>query len=180
MLDASGNYSNIYCLLQKNFCVWLRSLADAVNLFIMNTKIENIGDTRKKIIITFSPEQVEEEWPYPISQEEIELIALVTMAEAEGETELGQRLVIDTILNRVDDSHFPDNVTDVIFQPNQFTSMWNGRVDRCYVKEELVELVQEELLERTNYECVFFTAGGYSDYGVPMFQECCHYFSSYD
>lgn len=126
------------------------------------------------------PEQVEEEWPYPISQEEIELIALVTMAEAEGETELGQRLVIDTILNRVDDSHFPDNVTDVIFQPNQFTSMWNGRVDRCYVKEELVELVQEELLERTNYECVFFTAGGYSDYGVPMFQECCHYFSSYD
>lgn len=76
------------------------------------------------------PEQVEEEWPYPISQEEIELIALVTMAEAEGETELGQRLVIDTILNRVDDSHFPDNITDVIFQPNQFTSMWNGRVDR--------------------------------------------------
>ena len=61
MLDASGNYSNIYSLLQKNFCVWLRSLADAVNLFIMNTKIENIGDTRKKIIITFSPEQVEEE-----------------------------------------------------------------------------------------------------------------------
>lgn len=116
----------------------------------------------------------------PISQEEIELIALVTMAEAEGETELGQRLVIDTILNRVDDSHFPDNVTDVIFQPNQFTSMWNGRVDRCYVKEELVELVKEELLERTNYECVFFTAGGYSNYGVPMFQECCHYFSSYD
>ena len=113
-------------------------------------------------------------------EEEIELIALVTMAEAEGETELGQRLVIDTILNRVDDSHFPDNVTDVIFQPNQFTSMWNGRVDRCYVKEELVELVKEELLERTNYDCVFFTAGGYSDYGVPMFQECCHYFSSYD
>lgn len=79
------------------------------------------------------PEQIEEEWSYPISQEEIELIALVTMAEAEGETELGQRLVIDTILNRVDDSHFPDNVTDVIFHPNQFTSMWNGRVDRCYV-----------------------------------------------
>lgn len=126
------------------------------------------------------PEHIEEEWPYPISQEEIELIALVTMAEAEGETELGQRLVIDTILNRVDDPHFPDDVTEVIFQPNQFTSMWNGRVDRCYVKEELVGLVKDELLERTNYECVFFTAGKYSNYGVPMFQECCHYFSSYD
>ena len=42
------------------------------------------------------------------------------------------------------------------------------------------EQIEEELLERTNYECVFFTAGGYSNYGVPMFQECCHYFSSYD
>ena len=61
MLDGSGNYSNIYSLLQKNLCVRLRRLANAVNLFIMNTKIENIGDTRKKIIITFSPEQVEEE-----------------------------------------------------------------------------------------------------------------------
>ena len=27
----------------------------------MNTKIENISDTRKKIIVTFAPEQVEEE-----------------------------------------------------------------------------------------------------------------------
>ena len=33
--------------------------------------------------------------------EDIELIAIVTMAEAEGECEEGKRLVIDTILNRV-------------------------------------------------------------------------------
>lgn len=97
-------------------------------------------------------EPTKEIWPYPITQEEIDLIALVTMAEAEGETELGKRLVIDTILNRMDDPHFPD----------------------------IVELVKEELLNRTNYECVFFTAGDYSKYGEPMFQECCHYFSSYD
>lgn len=125
-------------------------------------------------------EPVIEEWIYPLSEDEINLIALVTMAEAEGETELGKRLVIDTILNRVDDSHFPDNVTDVIYQPCQFSSMWNGRVDRCYIMADIVELVKEELLERTNYDCVFFTAGGYSKYGKPMFQECCHYFSSYE
>lgn len=125
-------------------------------------------------------EPVENVWPYPISQEEIDLIALVTMAEAEGETELGKRLVIDTILNRMDGSHFPDTVHDVIYYPNAFSSMWNGRVDRCSVKDDIVELIKEELLERTNYECVFFTAGGYSKYGEPMFQECCHYFSSYD
>jgi len=131
--------------------------------------------------ISSETEQAEEDsWPFPITQDEIDLIALVTMAEAEGETELGKRLVIDTILNRVDSEHFPDTVNDVIYQRNQFSSMWNGRVDRCYVMPEIVELVKEELLERTNYDCMFFTAGGYSSYGVPMFQECCHYFSSYD
>lgn len=125
-------------------------------------------------------EPIEEVWPYPITQEEIDLIALVTMAEAEGETELGKRLVIDTILNRMDDPHFPDTVHNVIYYPNAFSVMWNGRIDRCHVMPEIVELVKEELLNRTNSECVFFMAGGYSKYGEPMFQECCHYFSSYD
>ena len=37
-----------------------------------------------------------------LSEEDISLIALVTMAEAEGECEKGKRLVIDTILNRMD------------------------------------------------------------------------------
>lgn len=115
-----------------------------------------------------------------LSEEDINLIALVTMGEAEGEPELGKRLVIDTILNRVDDEHFPDTVHDVIYQPNQFSVMWNGRLDRCYVMPEIVELVKEELENRTNRECVFFMAGGYSKYGKPLFQECCHYFSSYD
>lgn len=41
-----------------------------------------------------------------MSKEDVELIALVTMAEAEGECEEGKRLVIDTILNRVDSEHF--------------------------------------------------------------------------
>lgn len=124
--------------------------------------------------------EVEKEPNYPLTQEEIDLIALVTMGEAEGETELGKRLVIDTILNRIDHPSFPDTVYDVVYQPNQFSVMWNSRIERCYVMPEIVELVKEELLERTNYECVFFMAGEYSKYGEPLFQECCHYFSSYD
>lgn len=121
---------------------------------------------------------VEEE--ITMSTEDIELIALVTMAEAEGEPEEGQRLVIDTILNRVDGEYWPDNVYDVIYQPNQFSSMWCERVKRCYVKEELCELVREELRSRTNSEVVFFRTTHYSKYGVPMFQVGNHYFSSYD
>ena len=111
-----------------------------------------------------------------MSREDVELIALVTMAEAEGECEEGKRLVIDTVLNRMDSEYFPDTVYEVIYQPNQFSSMWNGRVDRCEVREDICELVYEELESRTNYDVVFFTAGEYSAYGVPMFQVGNHYF----
>lgn len=96
-----------------------------------------------------------------MSDADIELIALLTMAEAEGECEEGQRLVIDTVLNRVDNPHSP-------------------RIDRCWVKDELVQLVREELENRTDYDVIFFRTERYSDYGVPMFQIEHHYFSSYD
>lgn len=124
-------------------------------------------------------EVIEEPVEPLMSNEDIELIALVTMAEAEGEPEEGKRLVIDTILNRVDSEHFPDTVKEVVYQKNQFTSMWNGRVDRCYVNEDICQLVREELQERTNHETVFFMVGKFGKYGEPLFQVGNHYFSSY-
>ena len=76
-----------------------------------------------------------------LPREDIELIALVTMAEAEGECEEGKRLVIDTILNRVDSVYFPDTVYGVVYQANQFSSMWNGRIDKCFVDDEEYEQI---------------------------------------
>lgn len=132
----------------------------------------------EKEVVPIAIEETEEltEIIEEMSKEDVELIALVTMAEAEGECEEGKRLVIDTILNRVDSEHFPDTVYEVIYQPNQFSSMWNGRVDRCEVRKDICGLVYEELESRTNYDVVFFTAGEYSAYGVPMFQVGNHYF----
>lgn len=113
-----------------------------------------------------------------LSQEDIELIALITMAEAETECEDGQRLVIDTILNRVNSEGFPDTVHEVIYQKNQFSSVWNGRVDKCYVKDTLCQLVEEELNSQMNTEVVFFRTQKYSVYGTPLFTVGNHYFSS--
>lgn len=114
-----------------------------------------------------------------IPAEDIDLLALVTMAEAEGECEEGKRLVIDTILNRVDHARFPNTIRDVIYQSNQFEAMWNGRVDKCYVRDDIRELVIEELLNRKNADVVFFRAGRYSSFGTPLFQVGNHYFSRY-
>ena len=114
-----------------------------------------------------------------MSNEEIELIALVTMAEAEGEPEEGKRLVIDTILNRVDHKRFPNTVSDVIYQKDQFTSTWNGRLNSCYASDDICKLVKEEVKSRKDSNVIFFRTSRYSDYGSPMFQVGHHYFSSY-
>ena len=139
-----------------------------------------------RVLVT-SAEENEEPNPEPeilseepiMSEDDIELIALVTMGEAEGECEEGKRLVIDTILNRVDyDLYFPNTVKDVIYQRNQFECVTNGRLNRCYVDEYFCQLVREELEYRTNYDVMYFRAGRYGEYGTPMFQVGNHYFSS--
>lgn len=113
-----------------------------------------------------------------LPEEDLELLALVVVAEAEGESELGQRLVCDTILNRVDSPYFPDTISDVIWQRNQYESMWNGRANRCVVTDAIRNLVRQEYDSRQNNDVVFFRTNHYSTYGSPLFQEGNHYFSS--
>ena len=121
---------------------------------------------------------LEQQCPY--SDKEIELIALVTLAEAEGECEEGKRLVIDTILNRIDSPYFPDSVEDVIYQKNQFSSMWDDRYTRVTVTEDICDLVRDEIRSRKDANVIFFTADHYGQYGEPMYSIGNHYFSSYE
>ena len=149
----------------------------------IETTVEEIKPQVEEVEEIEEPE-VEEPEVEEISQEiylsdgEMKLIAIITMAEAEGQSEYGQRLVIDTILNRVDSPRFPNTVRDVIYSPGQFSCVWNGRADRCYVKDEIYQLVLEECITRSNRDVVFFTAGGYAYNGVPVFQEGDHYFEA--
>lgn len=111
------------------------------------------------------------------SQAEIELIALMTVAEAEDECEIGKRLVIDTVLNRIDSKNFPDDVCGVIFQPYQYQSMTNGCADCWEVTDDICELVRSECKHRLNSDVIFFNSECYSEYGTPLFCVQNHYFS---
>lgn len=108
------------------------------------------------------------------------LIARITMAEAEGESEYGKRLVIDSILNRVDSEYFPNTVSGVVYQSGQFTCVDNGRLSRCGVDDDILRLVEEEIEYRTNNVVVYFTANRYGKYGYPIVNEGNHYFSAYE
>lgn len=115
-----------------------------------------------------------------LSQEEVDLISRVVMAEAENEPLEGKLYVVDTILNRVDSKSFPNTVHDVIYQAHQFTSMWNGRYNRCKSNSELNDMINAEYSNRKNSGIVFFTANRYGEYGSPSFRVANHYFSTYN
>ena len=115
----------------------------------------------------------------PLSDSEIDLITLVTMAEAEGESEEGKRLVIDVILNRYDSPRFPNTIEGVIYAKNAFECMWNGRIDRCYIRDDIRQLVIEELQSRTNSNIHYFRTNHYHGFGTPVVQVGNHYFSTY-
>lgn len=115
-----------------------------------------------------------------LSENDRYLLALIAMAEAEGESELGKRLVIDTVLNRVDSCEFPNTIYEVIYQKNQFSSISYGRADKIkdQIDTDIYRLVDDETYIRQNYEVLYFTADHYGQYGSPAFSEGNHYFST--
>ena len=128
------------------------------------------------IEITQEAEVIEE---LPLSDYDIDLIALCVMGEAEGESEEGKRLVIDVILNRLDSPRFANTVSGVIYAKNAFECMTNGRIDKCYVRDDIRQLVIEELRSRTNSNIHYFRTNYYHKFGTPVLQVGNHYFSTY-
>lgn len=97
-------------------------------------------------------------------------IARVVQAESGNQSDLGKRLVADTILNRMDSSDFPNNVKDVLEQDNQYAT-------GIMADEDTIRLVMAEYIDRTNTEVLHFRTGYFHKWAVDMFQVGDHYFS---
>ncbi len=67
------------------------------------------------------------------SQEEIDLLARITRAEAEGESRLGQIAVAATVLNRTQSPRYPDTIAGVVYQKvsgrYQYSPVADGRIN---------------------------------------------------
>ena len=113
-----------------------------------------------------------------ITMDDAVLIAKLVLAEAEGESELGKRLVIDTVLNRLDSSDFPNTVYDVVYQPYHYDPVWDGRIDLFSELDDTFKLVVDEIQHRTNSEVLYFRTDKFHEFGTPMEQVGNHYFST--
>jgi len=101
---------------------------------------------------------------------EKELIARVVYAEAGWEDMVGKRLVVDVILNRVRDPHFPDTVAGVVNQEHQF-------LKAATYSDACMEAVEAELYGELDDYIAWFCSDGYICYGQDAYQHGGHYFN---
>lgn len=81
--------------------------------------------------------------PYiiPITDEELDLLQRLVEAEAGAEPYLGKVAVAAVVINRVLSPAFPNTVRDVIYQPNQFQPVKNGKINQVKPSEETISAV---------------------------------------
>lgn len=103
--------------------------------------------------------------------EEMVLIGKIVQHECAHESELGQRLVIDTIMNRVESDAFPNTVKEVLDQPGQYCN------PKKYPPEDIYILIAQEMYNRTNNQVIYYRTKRYHSHGTPILQEGSHYFS---
>lgn len=154
------------------------------------TSQDTAGDETEQVteweIYEPTPEEREEELYY----DSLELLATLVYVEAGNQDMQGKRYVVDVVLNRVDSVDFPDNITDVIFQENAFSTVSSGAFEKALcgdmfvndmeiaAYEESLTAVRLELEQRTDDDILYFTADGYSRYGTPAYRYGGHYFST--
>lgn len=119
-----------------------------------------------------SNNEVEVELEY----DELEYLAACVEAEAGTQGLMGKRIVVDVILNRVDDSRFPNGIIGVINAPGQFEVVHNGAINKVSITQETFDAIKMELEHRTDTEVLYFRNSHYGT-GKPLYQINDHYFS---
>lgn len=79
------------------------------------------------------------------SENDYQVLQRIVQAEAGICDAKGKILVANVIINRVKSGRFPNNITDVVYQRNQFSPVLNGSINTCRVTKETVDCVNRAL-----------------------------------
>jgi len=77
--------------------------------------------------------------------DQLDLLARVVAAEAQGEPYEGQVAVAAVILNRIESPSFPNTLSGVVYQPHAFESVSNGLIWRRTPSNEAVRAARSAL-----------------------------------
>lgn len=106
------------------------------------------------------------------------LLARVVMAEVGGNNcEYCKRMVIDTVLNRIESNQFANTIPEVILDQVAFETVKNKSIWKVTPTNDIYVLIIEELEKRTNTEVLAFQEGTFHSFGYAV--TSCHnaYFS---
>lgn len=124
-------------------------------------------------------------WKYPLSSEEYEILLRIVEAEAGGEEEKGRILVANVVLNRMNSKAFPNTIKDVVFQKNgdnyQFSPIGDGRYYGVEITADTIRAVDRALKGEDYSEgALFFVARKYADPDrMKWFDETLEFLFSY-
>lgn len=114
---------------------------------------------------------------YYLTDEDYELIARCVMSEAGGDTTESQEAVATVILNRYFSPAYPAEIKDIIV-PGQFSTADNGPItNEVYLSVARAVNFYGSGSCILPYNCYYFRADHYHDFGIPYRQIGNNYFS---
>lgn len=109
---------------------------------------------------------------------EIEILARCVEAEAGNQSIDVKRAVISVILNRTEDADWPDTISEVIADPYEFATYWNGRMNEVEPSISTYEAISLEMETRSYPGLYYFDMDDYLPYGTPYVKMGDLYFST--
>lgn len=119
---------------------------------------ETVEPVQKLVYVT--------EYKYPdtyydavsVSQDDVELLARLVYLEARNQPEVGQRAIVESVLNRILDERFPNTVHDVIYQKGQFsTSQYINSTTPTQEQYNIVNMVLNETSPILDENTIYFS-----------------------
>lgn len=115
-------------------------------------------------------------YKYDISQEDMDLIYRVVMSEAGGDGVLSQKGVVTVILNRLFSPRYPDSIPEII--DGQFSTADNGEPTEQVRRSVNIAIIEYGTKRQIlPYQCYYFRAWDYHNFGIPYCQLGNNYFS---
>lgn len=121
------------------------------------------------------------------NEEEIKILQKLTMAEAGNQSKECQRMVAETVLNRVGSKLYPNTIKDVVFQVEndvyQFSCVPDGNYAKAVPTEQVIQAVDEALFNYVNEvspnpsDMLYFNSIYYFDWARDYKQVGAMYFS---
>ena len=91
-----------------------------------------------------------------IPPHEKEVLCRIIEAEATGQSIESKKNVCSVILNRSLDENFPNTISEVVFQKNQFSPISDKRYWKVNVTEDTIQAVDEVFEKGVTTEALFF------------------------